>query len=572
MQVADHAGLETRLGAVERRLDELERRLRSVESGVGAAAEREIARGAEEPYSAPAFDAVAALTIIGRTFVIVAGGYVFRALTEAGTIPAAAGVALGLAYAASWSVVSERTAATHPLSATFYGACTVLLGLPLVWEAATRFALITPLEAAASLAGVTALVLGLAWRRQLQALAWIATLSAGVLAGMLLVQTGEAVVFTCLFIALGIATLWLGYDREWIGPRWPMALAADAAVLGLAGRALTTPPRDRPEIVLAVDVLLLAAYLGSIAVRTLVRGREVIPFEVAQTSAMVVAGLGSAVVVAQRTGTARDGLGIALLVMAAILYAVAFAFIDRRQDRRVNFYFYTSLALVFVLTGSALVLTGAPRGVVWAGLGILAGAAARRYGRTALTIHAELYSAAGAIVTGLLAASAAGLFGPASPWPGIGPAGWAAMMAIGLVTVLALPERVAPGAPMVTRIVAWALAALVALVAGGACTVVLAAVLGGPDPSARPGLVPTVRTAVIAAAVAAIAWLGRRPRTRAFAFLLYPILAWGAVKLVIEDFRLSPPALLFVALALYGAALILGPRLARPGASGARGG
>jgi uncharacterized membrane protein len=114
------------------------------------------------------------------------------------------------------------------------------------------------------------------------------------------------------------------------------------------------------------------------------------------------------------------------------------------------------------------------------------------------------------------------------------------------------------------RVPAWALATLLALVVGGAVTVVLAAMVGSPDPSARPGLVPTVRTAVIAASVVAIAWLGRRSSTRAFAYLLYPVLAWGAVKLVIEDFSSSPPALLFVALALYGTALIFGPRVARP--------
>ena len=41
------------------------------------------------------------------------------------------------------------------------------------------------------------------------------------------------------------------------------------------------------------------------------------------------------------------------------------------------------------------------------------------------------------------------------------------------------------------------------------------------------------------------------------------MLAAGALKLVAEDFRVSPPSLLVVALALYGGALILGPRIAR---------
>jgi len=313
--------------------------------------------------------------------------------------------------------------------------------------------------------------------------------------------------------------------------------------------------------------VLLAAYLGSITVRTLVRGRDVIPFEVAQTGAMLVAGLGGAMVVAERTGTGGAALGIILLVMAAILYAVAFAFIDRQHGRRVNFYFYTSLALVFTLTGSGLVLKGTMLGLAWAGLGILSGIALRRYRRMALAIHAEVYVLAASIATGLLAASLSGLFGSGSPWPDIASVGWAALVALALVALLLLPVRVDAEADLAPRLLAWTLAALVAIVAGGICTVVLAAVTGHPDPLARAGLVPTVRTAVVAIAAVVIAWLGRRAATSAFAYLLYPVLAWGAVKLLIEDFASSPPALLFVALALYGTALILGPRLAR-GAQG----
>jgi hypothetical protein len=41
------------------------------------------------------------------------------------------------------------------------------------------------------------------------------------------------------------------------------------------------------------------------------------------------------------------------------------------------------------------------------------------------------------------------------------------------------------------------------------------------------------------------------------------VLVAGGLKLVIEDFRLSRPATLFIALALYGVALIAAPRLAR---------
>jgi hypothetical protein len=560
MQVSDSERGDARLDGIDRRLEALERRLLALEGRAPAAPPAPVVESVAAAPEATDVDAVAILALIGRTFVILAGAYLLRAITESGVVSHAAGVALGLAYASAWPLIADRVAARSTLAATFYGACGVLIGMPLVWEAATRFALIGPAAAALLLSALAAVVLGVAWHRRLQPLAWAVTLGTITAATALLIATQAIVVFAGVFIALGVATLWLGYDRGWIGPRWPAALAADAVVLGLAGRALTTPPRDAPQVVLAVQMVLLASYLGSIAVRTLVRGRDVIPFEVAQTATMLVAGLGGAMFVADQTGTAQRSLGAALLVMAAILYAVAFAFIDRQRGRRVNFYFYTSLALAFALTGSGLVLKGAPLGLVWAGLAILTSAATRRYGRLALAIHSEVYVAAAAMATGLLTTAAVALVGSMDAWPPIEPAAWAVLASLGLVVLFT--SRPPEGAGITARIPAWALAALAVVIAGGVCTAVAVRAFEGFQFAARPGLVATVRTGVIAVAVVAIAWLGRRDGTRAFGYLLYPLLAWGAVKLVVEDFSSSAPALLFVALALYGAALIVGPRMA----------
>ena len=121
------------------------------------------------------------------------------------------------------------------------------------------------------------------------------------------------------------------------------------------------------------------------------------------------------------------------------------------------------------------------------------------------------------------------------------------------------------GAGIAARIPAWALAALATAIVAGVCTAVAVRALEGWQLAARPGLVAAVRTGVVAAAVVAIALLGGRDSTRAFGYLLYPLLAWGGVTLVLEGFSSSSPALLFVELALYGAALIVGPRMAGRG-------
>lgn len=560
------SGLEARLERVERSLAAVDARLQALESGspVPSALPVTAAGDGTQAIALAGTDLVGALTLVGRTFVVFAGAYLLRALTESGAIDRTTGVALGLMYAASWTLVAWHVAPRRPLSATFFGACTVLAGFPLLWEATTRFGLLSPAASAATLAGTTALVLATAWRRNLHALAWIAAMGASGLAFLLLVMTGTPVPFTVFLIGLGVATLWLGYDREWTVLRWPVALVADVAVIGLAGRALTTPPRDVPFVVLTVQVLLLVGYLGSIAIRTLVRGRDVLPFEVAQTAAMLVAGLGGAMYVAWHTGNGTLALGLALVLLAQASYGVAFAFVDRQQGRGANFYFYTSLALVFALTSSALLFNGPRLGVLWAALAVLAGWAARRFGRGTLAVHSVVYVVAAAVPSGLASASMCGLFASAdAPWAPAQAGAWAVLVAIALCWLLTTPVRgvSAGGGPDVSR---WALACLVAASVAGVVVVVARSMLppewGAPLLAA---MVATVRTAVLAVAAIVVAWLGRKVVTHEFGVLLYPVLAWGALKLLLEDFRTSPPSLLVVALALYGGALILGPRIAK---------
>jgi hypothetical protein len=150
-----------------------------------------------------------------------------------------------------------------------------------------------------------------------------------------------------------------------------------------------------------------------------------------------------------------------------------------------------------------------------------------------------------------------------TPWTALGAAAWAVLFAALVCWWLLLPAAEGPGIG-VSPALRLALALLVVCGTTGASIVVVRATWAPAAPfGADPGAVATLRTAVLSAAALVVAWLGRRVRTRDFGALLYPLLAAGGIKVILEDLRASPPLLLFVALALYGGALIVGPRLAK---------
>jgi drug/metabolite transporter (DMT)-like permease len=88
---------------------------------------------------------------------------------------------------------------------------------------------------------------------------------------------------------------------------------------------------------------------------------------------------------------------------------------------------------------------------------------------------------------------------------------------------------------------------------------------GLADRSVDPGILATVRTGVLAVVTLLIAWIGRHARFREWGWLVYPLLVGIGVKMMTEDFKHSRPATLFIAMALFGAALIVAPRLRRGG-------
>lgn len=554
--------LETAIRNLAPRLDALEDRLRGASRG----AEGDAAATALPPVREPAapqaqtVDHVGALSLVGRTFMVMAGAYLLRALTESGALPNWAGIALGLAYAITWTIAADRAGQQRPLSAVFHGLASVMIAFPILWEATAKFKLFSAPVSAAALATVAALMLTVAWRRSLRPVAWFATLGALATAIVLFAQTGAIVPYAFVLIALGVGTLWLGYDREWVTLRWPVAIVADVVVVGLTSRALAG--HESPGITILVQLLLLSAYLASVAARTLVKGRDVIPFEIAQTAAGLVIGLGGAIAIVRSTATGSALLGTATVAIGAACYGVAFAFLERRQRGSTNFYFYISLAIVLVLTGTAVLLSPPVLAAVWAVLAVLTTWWGQRFSRVSLTWHGAIYAVAAAFVTGLLASSLAALVAPAGQaWPAFSPAAWVVLVAVAICALIPFPtvESGQAALPRSPRVIV----DVVLLIAVSGALVHALAPLVGAQARTAAGRVATLRTAVLSAGGVALAVAGSRPSFVEFGWLLYPVLALGGLKLLTEDLRVSTAGTLFLALACLGAALILAPRLLR---------
>jgi len=502
------------------------------------------------------------LALAGRTLVVLGGAYLLRALTESRVLTASAGVGLGILYGAPWLLLASRAAGRGAQLDAFAHALTAaLIGYPLVWEATLRFEVVPPAQSAALLGALAAGAYVLSSLRKLQGLAWVATIGAMVSAVGLAIGTGDWLSYTVLAIAVGVATLWLGYTRDWTLLRWPSAVIADAMLLIASARAAV---QGEVGTALIVQMLMLVSYLGSFAIRTLVIGRPVIPFEVAQSIAVLVVAFGGAIALIRDSTSNVLVIGVASVVLAAAGYIVAFFFVDRHRYVR-NFFFYAQLAQLFALVGVALCLGYSRGSVVYAVAAIVAAVLAHRTRRLALWLQSSVYVIAAAVASGLILYATLGLWSTSIERPAIPLRSILPLLAVALVTFLSLTKPIESwrNSASVLRCLLITLAAYTAT--GTSIALVMLALpegwhIGGP-------LLATIRTGALVIATLVLALAARCHSGREAGWLVYPLLFITGAKLVSIDFPQGHPQTLFAALALYGIALSAAPRMLRRSAT-----
>lgn len=566
--------LETSLRRLEARVEELERWRREFQPGPHQpmlAAAMPTEAGVDAAILSPAppvedqqpieFD----LGLIGRTLIVLGGAYLLRAVTEGGMLPAAAGVLLGLIYAAGWSLHALRRSVGRA-SAAHHGVATAFTALPLLFEASRKFHVFGAWSSAIALAAISLVVLALAWRRRLHGVAWTFTLMALALTPFLMGLTESIVPFALYLAALGIATLWLGYLLEWTQLRWLVAFESDVVLALLSFFVVTKRlPGVTAEAAIAVSCAVFAAWLANFAMRTLVRQREAVPFEIAQTVALVCCALGGAMWVAASTGTLEVTLAVAMLALGGASYAVSFAFIPRHFDTPTNFVFYSSLALMLIVLGGAFLTRGIGGTLFWLTISVASASLAVYFRKSSLALHSAVYLVSGFVGAGVIGLGLQSLFLRVEEgWtpPGAG----AVMLLFATAVAAATPPIERKGTyelwtaakAMILAELGWILATL---------TIGTAGFLLLNDRPIDAAVVAVVRTAVFAGLTIATAWASRFAALAPGRLLCTPLLVVLAVKLLWEDFRVGRPSTLFVSLAIVGVALIVTPRLRRRAAA-----
>ncbi len=546
--------LEEKVSRLSERVDQIEQRL----AGLSFPAFPPAWPGAEPlPQAVPSTSTEMTrwLTLLGRSCLVLGGAFLIRALTDSRTLPSGIGVALGMVFAAAWVFFSHRAGASGAtLSAGFHGVTAALIAYPLVLETTTRLGTMSSPVAALTLTAFTGLLLWASWRDRLGWLAWIGVLSCLLTTIILLRATPARAEFTGVLLALAAATFWVGDRPQWGALRWLPALVLDLVTL----RAVLT---STPSF-LVYSLALICLSLAFVLFRTAALARPVGSFETLQTLAGLVIGLTGALRWSVEAGHRSSTLAVG--VLAASLLAVFFAawVVPRRGNRDPDFVFYATLSLGLLSFGVALLAVGDLRGVLWSTFALLTALLGRRRHPAVLWSCAALLSLGAALTTGLLGGVWEALVSRQPTWSAMSP-GSVSVLALVVLTYLAtaLPQR--PPVPPATTWASLRLPSAVLLFLGSAG--LAASVLRACSQfTADPARLATARTLVAVAVALTLAPIRRRVACPELKWIAYLALVLGGIELVVRGLPSGQPLLLLVSFVVYGAGLILVPRLAPP--------
>lgn len=549
----DLAGIRRRLAGLEERVAALELEVAQRPPTPEVAAEPPV--GEPEAHRFPLQRWVA---LAGRTFVVFGGGYLLRALTDAGSVPAAIGVDLGLAYAAFWLLVADRHARAGRLnSALFHTSAAVIMATGLVIELTLRFRIWASTWSALLLLLLGAVALAIGWRRRTPAVAWIGLSIPAAASLVLLGQAPSA--FAAVGVLAGLAGAWGEAIRQWRGLRWAGAVLADMAILGLAWElALGGRAKGSWEV-----LVLLAAFLGYyLTVGLLFALGRARPdfFSLAQCFFVLVSALPVALWAMAASGPLRWLPVVAPYGAIALFYWLAYREeATTREQETATTHGLALLALGALFLQAGATLPAIALTYVWTVLAVLGAGDALRRGSGISAAHALAFALGTTASSGLLPLATHGLLG-AHGAPGPGELDLAAVVsALALLAALGVALGLL-GWRAVNP--AWALVGLVVglWIAAGLAVDGVRWALEAAGRGPTPPWLASLRTGVLTLLSGLLSISRWRGRVTAVGWSLYPLLGFTAAKLLFEDLPHGTPASMFVSLTLFGAALLAAAR------------
>jgi hypothetical protein len=212
-----------------------------------------------------------------------------------------------------------------------------------------------------------------------------------------------------------------------------------------------------------------------------------------------------------------------------------------------------------------MILDDAVLAVTWSLLAVAAVAVGGRFERITLKFHGSVYVCAAAAAAGLLACAFDGLLAdPTTAWHPINLIGGAVALVAAAcygILIATAGQKVFEWPDLLPQAI---IGVVVVLSVAGMGAPQLAELLATTSSGASgPAFLAASRTGVISLLAVALAFGGRRRSVRELSWLVYPLLVGGGAKLLWEDFQYGQPVALFLALGMYGGALIVTPGLMR---------
>jgi len=199
--------------------------------------------------------------------------------------------------------------------------------------------------------------------------ATFATLAGLGTSAVLLLSTRDVLPFTFVILAIALAMEVSACLNHWLSGRWLTAAAADLAVL--LATWLVTMEHGVPEgyaaiphaALLGAQVALLAIYLASTIVRTLLRGFTFTWFETAQCAIAFLISVGGGLQLTSTAPHVAPALTLLALVCANACYLVSFLMLDHDGEHGRNFHTYSTFSILLAVASSQILLSSAAAAV-----------------------------------------------------------------------------------------------------------------------------------------------------------------------------------------------------------------